>query len=121
MTEEYGLEYHFAQDVDYQSELVKLTIADMLSSRLAELGLSRKELASRLGLSPSRVSQILAGYSNLTIETLVGVAMALDTKVYVELVPDQQNQMPGPTESNTHPRTTDRSSAPPDAQLALAA
>jgi hypothetical protein len=33
------------------------------------------------------VTQILAGYSNLTVSTLVAAAAALDTKVSVELVP----------------------------------
>jgi len=85
---DYAAEHDFDHDVDYQAELAKLAIAEMLAGRMEQLKISRTELAQRLGVSRARVTQILAGYSNLTVGTLVAAAAALDTHVYFELIPN---------------------------------
>ena len=87
MTDDYASDYDFERDVDYQAELVKLAIAEMLAGRMEQLNISRTELARRLGVTRARVTQILAGYSNLTVGTLAAAAAALEARVYVELVP----------------------------------
>lgn len=86
MTVDYGEQHDFENDLDYQTELVKLSIAGMLADRMEALGLSRSVLAERLNVSPARVTQLLAGYENLTIKTLVGAAMVLDATVCFELM-----------------------------------
>ncbi len=54
---------------------------------MRERGLSRAELAARMGVSPGRVSQILGGGENLTLRTLAGLSTALDARFDIELTP----------------------------------
>ena len=52
---------------------------------MRERGLSRADLAARMGVSPGRVSQILGGGENLTLRTLAALAVALDARFDFEL------------------------------------
>lgn len=64
-------------------------VTTAISFHLREQGISRSELASRMGVSPGRVSQILSGDENLTLHTLAAVCAALRVHFRLELVPDQ--------------------------------
>jgi transcriptional regulator with XRE-family HTH domain len=55
-----------------------------------ERGLTRADLASLMGVSPGRISQVLSGGENLTLRTLAGLAAALDAHFEVELSPKEQ-------------------------------
>lgn len=57
-------------------ELAKVSVAADLTVLVAECGISRSDLAKKLGWSRARVSQVLSGESNLTIETIHAVAKA---------------------------------------------
>lgn len=57
-------------------ELAKVSVAADLTILVAESGISRSNLAKKLGWSRARVSQVLSGESNLTIETIYAVAKA---------------------------------------------
>lgn len=59
------------------AELVKVSVAADLTILVAESGISRSDLAKKLGWSRARVSQVLSGESNLTIETIYAVAKAV--------------------------------------------
>jgi transcriptional regulator with XRE-family HTH domain len=52
---------------------------------MRECGISRADLAARMGVSPGRVSQILGGGENLTLRTLAALATALDARFDFEL------------------------------------
>jgi transcriptional regulator with XRE-family HTH domain len=52
---------------------------------LRERGLTRADLAARMGVSPGRVSQILGGGENLTLRTLAALSTALDARFGIEL------------------------------------
>jgi len=52
---------------------------------MRERGLTRAELAARMGVSPGRVSQILGGGENLTLRTLAALSTALDARFGIEL------------------------------------
>jgi transcriptional regulator with XRE-family HTH domain len=52
---------------------------------LRERGLTRADLAARMGVSPGRVSQILGGGENLTLRTLAALSTALDARFELEL------------------------------------
>jgi transcriptional regulator with XRE-family HTH domain len=52
---------------------------------LRERGLSRADLASRMGVSPGRVSQILGGGENLTLRTLAALSTALGARFDIAL------------------------------------
>src|SRR5688500_6363140 len=67
----------------FQSEEAKQEIADMIHELLAHRGVSRAELARRLGKSRAYVTQLLRGGTNVTIETLGSIADALDCKLVV--------------------------------------
>jgi DNA-binding Xre family transcriptional regulator len=53
-------------------------LTNEINWHMREHGLSRAELAARMGVSPGRVSQILGGGENLTLRTLAALATALD-------------------------------------------
>jgi transcriptional regulator with XRE-family HTH domain len=52
---------------------------------MRERGLTRAELAERMGVSPGRVSQILGGGENLTLRTLAALSTALDARFGIGL------------------------------------
>ena len=52
---------------------------------MRERGLTRAELAERMGVSPGRVSQILGGGENLTLRTLAALSAALDARLDIKL------------------------------------
>lgn len=52
-----------------------------------EHGLSRAELARRMGVTPGRVSQLLSGDENLTLKTLSTLATCLGARCEINLVP----------------------------------
>jgi transcriptional regulator with XRE-family HTH domain len=57
-------------------------------SRLMEgEGISRSELARRLGTSPAYVTKILRGDANFTLATMVRLARALGTELRLQLIP----------------------------------
>lgn len=53
---------------------------------MRERGLTRADLAARMGVSPGRVSQILGGGENLTLRTLAALSTALDARFGIELI-----------------------------------
>lgn len=52
-----------------------------------EQGVSRAELARRLGTSRAYVTKLLDGNANFTLETMTKVAMALGGAVHVRVAP----------------------------------
>lgn len=55
---------------------------------MKEKGVKRIDLAKRLGVNRSYVTQLLSGSANMTIDTLIKVAQSLDMNVKIELNPD---------------------------------
>jgi transcriptional regulator with XRE-family HTH domain len=74
-------------DARTDEELSRLItqLTDEINWHLHEQALTRADLASRMGVSPGRVSQILSGGENLTLRTLAGLATALDARFELEL------------------------------------
>ncbi|HQW51118.1 MAG TPA: helix-turn-helix transcriptional regulator [Tepidiformaceae bacterium] len=77
----------YQDDPEYLFELASLAIAEEIVARMESLGLNRRQLAKRLGVSAPRVTQLLAGDDNLTLKTLTAVAAALDATVSVTFAP----------------------------------
>ena len=70
----------------YPSERLLEYVMDfcfMVEDRLEELGMTRSELAKRLGRKPSSVSRILSGTANVTLKTIAeyDAALGLDIKL----------------------------------------
>jgi transcriptional regulator with XRE-family HTH domain len=74
---------------DYRYYLYRLIneVTDKIENLMELQGLSRKQLAERLGVSKSTISRILDGNRNMTLETLTKVAFALGYKPEIELKP----------------------------------
>jgi plasmid maintenance system antidote protein VapI len=70
--------------------------------------LSGKKLAQNLGVSPAFVSKVLSGGENLTVETMVKFAEALDSSVHVHVakkgVAVQWVEMPAAQSEMAYPR-----------------
>jgi transcriptional regulator with XRE-family HTH domain len=68
----------------WQQERCIFTITERLCELMEEKGVSRKELAERLGKSRSYVTQVLSGTPNLTIRSISDLYLALDR----QFIPD---------------------------------
>jgi DNA-binding phage protein len=66
--------------VEGEADLHQLQFADALLARMEEQGISRTELARRMGIQPSRVTAILSANGNFTIQTMVRAAYAVGAK-----------------------------------------
>jgi len=62
-----------------QEKLI-LGVTEELATALDERGVSRAELARRLGRTPGFVTQVLGGGRNLTLRTIADFARALDMR-----------------------------------------
>jgi len=70
---------------EYAAEHVKMDFAVGVERRMAQVGMSRADLARRLGTSAAAVTMALRGDANLTIDRMVRMAHALDATVHVHL------------------------------------
>ncbi|MBD0743162.1 helix-turn-helix transcriptional regulator [Streptomyces sp. CBMA152] len=95
----------FAKDDPGSADLVAGAAARQVAASLAglleERGLTRSQLAARMGVSPGRVSQILSGDANLTIRSLAMAAAALDAGVEVLFTGAPAPQAPTTAETTT--------------------
>jgi plasmid maintenance system antidote protein VapI len=66
-------------------ENFKLDFAVALERALELTGKSRKDLAEELEVSPARITQVLRGDANLTMEVMHKLASALGHRVHVHL------------------------------------
>lgn len=62
----------------FQQERAILDVTELICQIMEEQGVTRTELARRLGRSKGYISQLLDGESNMTIRTLSDVFLALD-------------------------------------------
>jgi hypothetical protein len=64
----------------FEEELLVGEATESLYAIVQSLGITQRELARRLQVSPGRVSQILSGGLNLTLRTLAGCGWALGVR-----------------------------------------
>ena len=81
-----------------KSDLAKVAVAADLSVLLAQSNCTRSDLAKRLGWSRARVTQVLSGEGNLTIETVYAVAQALGHTFDVVFRKQDARRQPQPWE-----------------------
>lgn len=76
-----------ATEAQIDEEMLALVtqLTNEITWHMRERGLTRADLAARMGVSPGRVSQILGGGENLTLRTLAALSTALDARFDVEL------------------------------------
>ncbi|HWN01264.1 MAG TPA: helix-turn-helix transcriptional regulator [Streptosporangiaceae bacterium] len=106
--------------VDEEMHGLVTQLTNEITFHMRERGLSRAELAARMGVSPGRISQILGGGENLTLRTLAALATALDARFDFELsslkTPDEYTSRGGADSASTanhhsFPRTQHQKSA----------
>jgi transcriptional regulator with XRE-family HTH domain len=71
--------------IDQETLGLATQLTNEISWCLRERGLTRTDLAARMGVSPGRVSQILGGGENLTLRTLAALSTALDARFDIGL------------------------------------
>ena len=68
-------------DPVFVAEKMVLELVDDIVCQMKRLGLRSKDLAARLGVSESAVSQLLSGNQNITLFRIVTVAIALEANI----------------------------------------
>ena len=76
-----------AMETQIDDEMLALVtqLTNEINWYMRERGLTRADLAGRMGVSPGRVSQILGGGENLTLRTLAALSTALEARFDIEL------------------------------------
>jgi len=75
------------QEPAYWHELAVVDFTEEVIEVMDRHGVSRAELARRLGTSQAYVTKLLGGDANFTLMTLVKLAMALESEVRLHLGP----------------------------------
>jgi transcriptional regulator with XRE-family HTH domain len=70
-----------------EAEALKVAFADGMVALMKQNGVTKAELARRMGAHPSRVTALLSGTSNLTIDTMVRAARAVGASLHQKLLP----------------------------------
>ncbi len=73
--------------VDEELSQLVTQLTNEINWYMRERGLTRADLASLMGVSPGRVSQVLSGAENLTLRTLASLTTALDARFELDLRP----------------------------------
>ena len=81
--DKYFLEYE--NDPDFLAEGMALAIVEDALSIMESKGLSRSDLANRMGVSRAHISQLFNEHPNLTLRTIAQLAVALEVKPFVFL------------------------------------
>jgi plasmid maintenance system antidote protein VapI len=62
-------------------------VTDLIRQEMGDRGVSRAQLAARLGVSRAHVTKLLDGETNMTLGTVADVLRALDARLLVEAEP----------------------------------
>jgi plasmid maintenance system antidote protein VapI len=79
-----GLPFDAASEAEYKG----LMLVEELLVLMKEQGINRTELAKRMGIGSPRVTAMLNGSSNFTLETLIRAAHAVGATLQQTLVPE---------------------------------
>ena len=82
-----GMLAKFENDPEFMAEESVLEIINSFQKAVEAEGLTRQELAERVGTSPSFVSEVLNGKPNMSLLTVCRFAAALGLDVEITLTP----------------------------------
>ena len=71
----------------YEQERLVLWVSEALAHAMAESGLSKADLAEKLGTSRAHITQVLSGSRNMTLRTVADLAWACNQRAEVHLAP----------------------------------
>jgi transcriptional regulator with XRE-family HTH domain len=69
----------------HEQERLLIWVTEEICEYMDSAGLSRADLARRLGTSRANVSQLLSGERNLTLRSVADIAWACDARVKIQL------------------------------------
>jgi transcriptional regulator with XRE-family HTH domain len=69
-----------AKSLDFEVETAKLLFTEEMLTLMASKGFSRTKLADSLGVRPARITALLQGNNNFTLETMIRICRALGVK-----------------------------------------
>ena len=78
----------FQGDPEFEFDVLAIDIGERIVERMEELRMTRTALAAAMGVSKARISQILSGNDNLTLKSLVAVAIGLESRIEVRVPGD---------------------------------
>ncbi len=105
--ENFTLQAHlqeFEKHPDFIYEQVLFDMNELICQRMVECGVSRSQLAERMGVNKGYISRILNGPANLTLKTVVNVLHALGARPRFVLCDEQVQELEAPM-SRKKPRT----------------
>ena len=70
---------------EYRAEVAMLDFTCELSRAMSAQGVSRAELARRIGTSPAYITKVLRGDANLTLASMVKLARAVGRELHLQL------------------------------------
>jgi transcriptional regulator with XRE-family HTH domain len=76
--------------VDYWLGLNQIEFTNDLQRIMAESGMNQSEIAERYGAKQPFISKVLAGSANLTLRTMVKLAMAAGAVLHVQLAREDE-------------------------------
>ena len=82
-----SVDHELDDATDEQLSSMITLVTNEINWYMSQRKLTRADLASRMGVSPGRISQVLSGSENLTLRTLASLAVALDGQFELELKP----------------------------------
>lgn len=88
----------FEGDPEFEFDLLAIDIGERIVERMEQLTINRTELATKIGVSKARVSQILRGHDNLTLKSLVAVAIGLESRIELRLKSKETDRVHTPSE-----------------------
>ena len=91
----------FDKDPEYWVEEMRFAFSDEVGRVMEERGITRAELARRLNTSPAYVTRLFRAMFNPTLSTLAKVAVALDARIKLELVPNDEPAKAKPSRQST--------------------
>lgn len=81
--------------IEGEAEYRKQWVVHELLGLMEEQGITRAELARRMEVQPSRVTSILSGTNNFTIDTLVRAGRAVGADIELHFVPTKKDKTQG--------------------------
>ncbi len=93
----------------YEQERLVLWVSDALARAMVENGLSKADLAEKLGTSRAHITQVLCGSRNMTLRTVADLAWACNQRAEIglEALPQDEPQGGG-TEARKTPKEVTR-------------
>ena len=73
-----------------------MDISGAVYARMEKLGISKRELAERMGVPPAQITKIIKGNQNMTLKTIAKLECALD----MDITYGFRNPKPSPTSEN---------------------